>query len=220
MEEGAETEEAKPDKPDAGAKKGMSVDKQALILFAVLMLVFASFLVSYYYFKPSTSFKYGDFTVHKTKLEGTTVDFYLIPLKIGNNEPFNLMLRKDPREIENITFEVNGSFWGGMKGIWITTDANYTSDATIASGEIGRFVKGIGLRSDYALTSKIGDYPEITCSNATKEIRVVDLRLGNETRVYEQDNCLIVEGADYDGMVKAADKLVMGWLERLYLGSK
>ena len=213
MEEG---KEMGGDKPAPAVKKETPVEKQVIVLFAVLAIIFVSFLVSYQYFKPSNSFKYHDFTVYKQKLEGTTVDFYILPLKIGDKAPTNLMIRNDPREIENMTFEVNESFWRGMRGLLITTDVNYTSLATIAAGEIGSFVGLIGVEADYGFTTEIGGYPTITCADATNVTKVIDIRLGNETKVYSEGDCMIVEGVDYDSMIKASDKVVITWLERIY----
>jgi hypothetical protein len=104
----------------------------------------------------------------------------------------------------------------GMRALLITTEVNYTSLATIAAGEIGGFVKLIGLKTDYGFTTEVDGYTKITCADATNVTKVIDLRIGNETRVYSEGDCMIVEGTDYDSMIKASDKVVITWLERIY----
>ena len=98
----------------------------------------------------------------------------------------------------------------------MTTEVNYTSLATIAAGEIGNFVNIIGVKADYGFTTAVEGYTKITCADATNVTKVINFRLGNETRVYSEGGCMIVEGTDYDSMIKASDKVVITWLERIY----
>ena len=215
MESEAKKEGTAKSGPEKKGRLGRQ-GRQVIALFAVLILVLAAFIVSYNLFKSSSSFKYGDFKVYKTR-QGTTVDFYFIPVKTSSKNSFSIMMRNDPRKIENIMMNSSSIMWGSITKVIVTTNENYTSDAAIASGEIGRFSSGIGLNTSYALTSPLGDYPAITCQNATKATRVIDLRLGNQTRVYGEGYCIVAEGEDYPSMIKAAERLMIGWLNRLYI---
>ena len=45
--------------------------------------------------------------------------------------------------------------------------------------------------------------------------RVFFVNVVEETKVYEEGNCIIVQGADEEDIVKAADALIMHWLGRI-----
>jgi len=208
---------------DKGAKKIRlkPIEVQIIWLFVVLGLVLVSFLVSYKYFKPSTSFNYNEFTVFKSQIKGIAVDFYLIPIQVSGGKATNIVLRTDPRNTTGINYTLGDVSFGGISKIWLTTDPDYDSYAIIASKEIGAFTSTIGLSTSYALTKKkAGDFPTMTCANSTKEIRVIDLRIANSTSVYAEGNCIVVAGTDYPQLIAASDKLVLEWLNRLYKGSK
>ena len=208
------------EKESSHKKKGLKpIEVQIIWLFVILGLVLLSFLVSYQYFKPSSSFKYGDFTVFKSQIKGIDVNFYLIPLQVKGSKATNIVLRTDPRETSDLNFSLDDSSLGGISKVWLTTDPDYDSYAVIASKEIGAFTQIIGLSTSYALTKdKVEGFPLMTCANATKELRVIDLRITNSTSVYSEGDCIVVEGADYPQLIAASDKLVLEWLSKLYRG--
>ncbi|MEM2956043.1 MAG: hypothetical protein QW041_00485 [Candidatus Pacearchaeota archaeon] len=192
--------------------KTKKLEKQIIILFVVLGIVFLSFLAIYDIFKPKPYFTFSGFTVYKATIKGSNTVFYLIPISGGGGEG-QVMLRNDPRKL-NVSIEVNELF-SGIKKVWITVNSELSSDAILAANDLGMFTSRIGLNTDFALTNSTTDYPEITCENATKEIRVFLLDIGNETKVYEQENCIIVQGRNYEELIKAADALIMKWLIRI-----
>jgi hypothetical protein len=187
------------------------LEKQIIVMFIILALLLVSFLAAYELFKPKAYFKYEGLTVYMAKIQGVKTLFYVIPIS-GNGEKAEIVLRYDPREL-NVSVDVNESL-AGISHVWITYPP-YESDsnAVIAANDLGGFATKISLKTEYGMTDvNESDYPQITCENATKENRVFLITLGNETRVYERDNCVIVEGENYDGLVKAADALVLKWL--------
>ena len=199
-------------------------EKQVFILFGVLLLVFIGFLVSSQLFKTKitgqSSFVYKGFTVHKRDADKKyLVDFYYIPIRIftkTGQKDINIILRNDPRELEGLGVKINDSLLYS-KEVWVTTDVNYSSDAIIARGEVGSVPNAIGIITKYTFNvdNELG-YEKITCENATLKSRVIDIRLGNETKVYGENKCIIVEGANYTNMIKAADSLAFYWLDKLY----
>ncbi len=199
------------------SKKKMSLEMQVAVVFGVLFLILLSFFISYKFFKPSNSFEYGPFTVTKARLEGTIVDFYFIPISVAGDEPINLALRNDPREIENISLEVVNFTYSpySQRRIWLATDPDYEVDAIIARQEIGGFTNALGINTAYAFTEPSGSNPVRNCSDSKGNERVIELRLANSTKVYSEGSCIIVEGSDYDQMIKAADRFVVEWLFKL-----
>ncbi len=211
-------------KEEKPKKKAWTWEKQSMVLFGVLMVVFLVFIGAAYLgekFKDKgDSFEYNDFTVHKARLEGTTVDFYFIPINvIGVGEAVNVMFRSDPRDVENISLSLGGNALGGISKVWITTSPEYDSAAVIAQGEIGRMTAAVAITTGYALTEEVGEFPKKTCKDATDSVRVIDIRVGNETRVYSESegNCIVVEADNSEDTIKAADKLAYYWLEQLFI---
>ena len=197
------------------------VERQVIWLFVILGIVFigvvAGVIIKEKIAAKGESFEWNDFTVHKARLEGTIVDFYFIPIQVSGGQKGNVMFRSDPREIENITLEIESDLLKNITEIWVTTNPDYDSDAVIAAGEIGRLTAGVAIPTDYALTSEIGEFPKKTCEDATESIRIIDIRLGNQTRVYAEDNCIIIEADTNKGMIEAADRLAYHWLESLFI---
>ena len=48
-----------------------------------------------------------------------------------------------------------------------------------------------------------------TCEDSDEETTVIWLRIGNETAVFEEDGCLVVQGIDEMGIIAAADRLYL-----------
>ena len=215
--------EKKKHKKDAKTVKPKlkSIEKQVLVLFIVLIIIFGGFLIGIKISErikaKANTFEYKEFTVHKARLEGTIVDFYFIPIQVAGGVKTNLMFRTDPRELENLTVELNDSIFKKIKRVWITTNPEYDSDAIIAAGEIGRLTTNVDITTGYALTEEIGEFPKKTCEDATSTERVVDIRLGNQTKIYSEGNCIIVEAESNSGMIRAADKLAYYWFEQLFI---
>jgi len=208
-------------------KKGMkskkwklsSLEKQVIVLVVILILIFAGFLIAFKISKDIKAkgdhFEYKDFTVYEARLGN--VDFYVIPLVIEGGANVDAFFRSDPREVENITLELSKGAFGGISKVWMTTSPDYHSDAVIAQGEVGRVTAAVAISTSYAMTEEIGDFPKITCEDATANTRVIDIRRGNKTQVYSDGDCIIVEGETNNDMIRAADKLAYYWLETLFI---
>ena len=71
--------------------------------------------------------------------------------------------------------------------------------------------------SAVSVTESIGEYPQKTCDDVTDSVRVVDIRRGNETRIYSENGCIIIEGLEDNDMIRAADRLTYYWLDKLFI---
>ena len=188
------------------------LEKQIIVMFVVLGLVLLSFLAVYQIFKPKPYFKYEGFNIYRAKVPGSSQEFFLIPIS-GGGEKGRVVIRNDPRKL-NVSIEI-GDLLGGISKVWITVPPELSSDAVIAGNDLGMFTSRISLDTEFALTNSSTGFPEITCENATKETRVFLTDIGNETKVYAEGECIIVQGKNYDELLKAADALVMHWLLKL-----
>ena len=188
------------------------LEKQIIVLLVILGIILLSFLAVYQVLKPKPYFKYEGLTVYRAKVPNSVQEFFLIPIS-GGGEKSQVLIRNDPRKL-NVSIEI-GDLLGGISKVWITVPPELSSDAVIAGNDLGMFTSRISLDTEFALTNSSTGFPEITCANATKETRVFLTTIGNETKVYAEGDCIIVQGRNYDELLKAADALVMHWLLRL-----
>ena len=194
------------------------VEKQILIASVLFILLLGAVIGTYFLIKSSQQFKYHDYKVYKGRLEGINVNFYIVLIQTPAGSLAPVYLRSDPRTIENIPMDVDSSLYGGISKVWLTSDPEIPSESIIAKGQVGTFSTTIGLDTDYALTRDAQNFNEISCQNATSSVRVIEVRMANETRIYSEGKCIIIQGENEDSMIKAADRFVIVWLERLMTG--
>lgn len=101
---------------------------------------------------------------------------------------------------------------------WITVDPNYPGSVVLGGVEIAKVLGQIYEKSVKVAISKpheSSSEPIITCANATNNHLVVDLRLGNETKIFEHEGCIVVQGSDPVELLKASDRLAFELLDVL-----
>ena len=136
----------------------------------------------------------------------------------SSNEPFVLNLRNDPASLEDISVTGNlASRVIGSQGVFITIDpyTNLTSTTAIAALEIDGVIDNKLLYNKTvasAMTTEYLEYPVITCDMANNDYVVIYLVLGEQTAVYSDGYCIVVEGTDEEELIRAADRLVLNLL--------
>lgn len=197
------------------SSKFSKIEKQVLAVLAILALIVLISIGAYYAMKPKPAyFEYAPFKVYKKMLEGTSVNYYYIPFTNADGLMNQVAFRNDPRTLDDVSLNVSEELWRGISQVWVSTDPN-VSYASIPAGEIGRLSIAIGLNTSYAFSKNAGSYYSMNCDNATSEIRVIDIRVGDVAKVYSEGHCMIIEGKDDVEQSRAADKLAVTWLERL-----
>jgi len=139
---------------------------------------------------------------------------------------YELSLRKDPRELDNITvdLDINNITFVKSRTVYVTYNAsdpicqhNVISAADLANFllNFGNFdVKGAFMDKDYAEANKI---PYVTCENSPDNT-VIMVVAGNESRISKvKDRCYKIEYANCD-MVGVIDKFILSISEG-YLNS-
>ncbi len=158
----------------------------------------------------------GDkFSFRKEKIdEGLilhTLTAYSIYQRTGHK--YDISFRNNPKEIETIFIDDVRKNILGKERLYITLDPNYKGKAVVASVELGRVLGeaewGVfKIPTSAATIEKTNTtYPVVTCKDVNSRTGVIWLRLGNTTSVTSYKGCVIVEGTDYDNLIKAADKL-------------
>lgn len=184
-----------------------------ILVIVIILVVVLSVLWLYAYSKrrvESIVFEYNGFEIKR-------VDYgYQIKLFVGEQQyPTLIKVRNDPRELENISYDlgVNG-YLKGKKEIYVTIDPDegLTGKTTIAALEIDAafdnpFLFNITVKS--AFTKALKDNVVRRCEDGSGEEGVIWLRLGNVTRVSLDKSCVIIEGETEWDLIRAADSLVL-----------
>lgn len=153
---------------------------------------------------------------------GNTTDYY-VHTQV-DDEYYVITLRNGPWDVENVSLEkgieeaINRP--KGISWLYVTQDMELPEQTKqmsfIAAMEFGRVLGtneyGIfKIRTKSAFTSSTNEtikrgIPEKTCYDVDDRHAVIYLKLGEENRVYSDDECVIVEGVDAEGLIKTADK--------------
>ena len=186
----------------------------ALIIFAVINFKKPVLSNKYIYTSPSGE----QFQFFKSEIGNITqhiVTVYAID-KQNNKHQVDIPIINDPYLIEDIPIlnEVKTKILD-KDGVYITLDPYGSSKSVLAAIEINRVI----VTNDYGIfkiptqsaTFKPTNttFPYINCANATKQIGVIYLFVENKTRIASLGECVVVEGKDYDDLIKAADKLTL-----------
>tara|TARA_Y100000310_G_scaffold321361_1_gene378882 strand:+ start:309 stop:920 length:612 start_codon:yes stop_codon:yes gene_type:complete len=147
-------------------------------------------------------YKYSDTETYITLLTGI------------DGVEYTLGLRTDPLSLEDIPVigTLNTRIYDD-EIVYVTIDpfAGLTGQTVIAALEIDKvidneYLYGIPVMS--AMTNEYSDYPIRDCDDGTNTETIVYLTLGNETKVYTHDYCIIVMGTDEGEIIRAADRMV------------
>ena len=191
----------------------MKIKNRAIIYLVVLLLAVGS-LVYFADFSSNDYYQYatGDAVYDVYILNDHEVK---IPITLGSyGDEWTLVMRNDPASLEDISVygTLNTRIYDD-EAVFITIDPNagLSGKTTIAALEIDKVIDNediYGVPTYSAMTSEYGEYPVITCADANDEYTVIYLTLGEETMVYTQDYCIIVQGVDEDDLIRAADRMV------------
>ena len=186
----------------------------ALIIFAVINFKKPILSNKYVYTSPSGE----QFQFFKSEIGNITqhiVTIYAIDNQ-NNKHQVDIPIISDPYSIEDIPIlnEVKTKILD-KDGVYITLDPYGSSKSVLAAIEINR-VLGTNDYGVFKIPTQSATYkptnttfPYITCTDATKQIGVIYLLVENKTRIASLGECVVVEGKDYDDLIKAADKLTL-----------
>jgi hypothetical protein len=188
----------------------------AMIVFAVISFKKPIISNRYIYTSPSGE----QFEFFKSKTENIT--FHVLRVYTINKEgkhQYDIPFINDPYSLEKlpITGDVKNKILD-KQGIFITLDPYGSSKSVLAAIEINRVIGtndyGVFKIPTQTATYKVTNtsFPYKTCKDANNQIGVIYLFVGNYTRIVPYGECVIVEGKDYDELIKAADKLTLNLL--------
>ena len=211
-------------------KKEMSSQNKiiGIVLFAsFLLLILLAFLfvrssqgrIEEYYFEYN-----GVMFAPSKSGVGYDMEFYVNEAQY----PVKMSVRGDPRELEDVRIDIEKvkPMVVGKKQIYVTInpDDNLTGRTTVAAQEIDYFIDNpflfnIPVNSSFLIPyegseTPISEQAIKTCKDANDKTGVIWMRLGNETAVFEEDGCIVVQGKEPDEMeiIMAADRFYLTML--------
>ena len=181
--------------------------KQIIIIFIVLILG----LGAYYLYNSNNRenvFKYNGYDIYQTAPTVYNIKFFLK----NDINPHYISIRYDPRDLDYIKVEPDLKQRLLRDEVYITLSPELTSESVIGVAEIAKIVGNQFLFNTLvktALTYKKDDISVITCDNVTVKTSVMMLQLAEKTGVYEDSDCIIVEGPTEEEIIKASTKFIL-----------
>jgi len=186
----------------------MKSDNTTILAIIIVMVLIVSSAFTIYYVRNKEGYTYKDFKVEKTPTGWSVLAFV-------NEQPYLLNLRHDPKSIKDIPIEKNVRKQLLSKPtLYLTVHPNMTGNTVIAAIEIANIISrrlGIfNIETIGALTEFVPNNPTpiITCNSITQNKNVLWLRTGPETKVFLENECIIVQGTTEEEITKAADRLI------------
>ena len=143
----------------------------------------------------------------------------------GWKRTYLLLFHYTPDEVENITTMRNSkgetispNLFLNVNKVYITTDPDYPAEVILGAVEISKIVGQIYEKDVKGATTRQDnrtDAPVITCEDISSSARVIRLDIGDQTRIYSDKGCVIVEGTNPSEVVRASERLAYEMLKIL-----
>jgi len=200
-------------------KKQKHNDRMLIISIGIIVLLFAALLywaATRDRTEAPTTIVYRGFVFEKA---GNTWKTNFV---IGNSaenwtKNYEMFFHYNPYEVETVESMTSGGNRAAsrnlilpLRKIYITTDPDYPASVVLSGVEVAKVlgqIYGINTSSATIRPDNRSQSAIVTCANNTATTGIVYLKLGNSTRVYNEQNCVIVEGTDPVEMLKASEKL-------------
>src|SRR3989344_1851955 len=182
------------------------MEERTLMIIIAVVVVLAA-LSPLVIIKNPNKYDYNDFKIEKTSTGWMTWAY-------KGEQPYQLQLRHDPKTLEDILLDSEIRELVLSKPTLATTlDPNLTSRAVLGAIDIANIlgrrlglygIQVIGATTEFANN---GTYV-INCSDVQENLNVAVLKLGEETKVYLEDSCIILQGETEEDINRAADRFI------------
>src|SRR3989344_1255223 len=191
----------------------------AIIGFSLLILVVLSFFWVNYYSGNAHDYegKNGKFNFHKLEVSGIT--FYHISAFFDGTE-YLYGFRNHPSDLEDIYLENN--VYNKLNKDKENDVIYVTRDSTLGDVTGGRSTLAIsafeqiltGRESIYQFSNLSNVYttnvsaslPVITCEDVNEISSVIYVKIGQESKIYSQNGCIIIEGKGTEDLIRVSEK--------------
>ena len=138
---------------------------------------------------------------------------------------FDFYVHYTPDEVENIPTmrnsnneSVSPNLLLNVQTVYITTDPEYPAEVVLGGVEIAKVIAQIYGKEVKSATTRPDNRtkaPVITCDDLSASQRIILLNLGNETKIYSDHGCIVVQGTNATEVVKASERLAYEMLKIL-----
>lgn len=182
-----------------------------VFIFLIVVLVIITLIFIY---REITVIKEANFIYNNVEFkrvnEGGLIR-YRFPIYVNNADvPFFADLRNNPKDLEDIEYEPYvKNYIIGKKDVYITMDKNSTGISVIAYTSIKQFLGNPslwGINSTGTFTEKVGNYLMKTCEDTSETEGIVKFQIGEENRIYSEDECVILEYKNEDELIRVAER--------------
>jgi len=203
-------------------------EKKFLIVIGILAGLLIAIMAMVSLSHPKPYFNVDGITVTPMPLEGTNRTYYSFPISfvIGStlyNE--GMLVKVDPRKLENVTVSVNRQYFLSREPIVILFDPEAPPRIVESMYEIKRVGRILNMQLGMAITHESNESENrnvsvLNCNDTLDGMRILYLN-GNatETRVYE-DGCIKIEAPGYDELEKATDAFIWQWMLAIKVDNK
>ena len=188
-------------------EKNSKKQKKRLAYTLIILLVLSAIYASAYFLKQAKEKQYyNDFLVQKSELG------YMTKLYIANN-PYLIETKYHPMDVEDIKIDFNPkSVIKNKQHIYVAIDpydTRLTGKTTIAGMELKALIEPFFKTAvTSAFTKEKNNYTLKTCPEQNKTEAVFLLAIGNETKIFKNDNCIILEAITQEDLIKEADAVI------------
>ncbi len=211
-------------------KKDMDKDKVLVYGLIILLLIFGAFIIGVRFIKvqeeaPQVEVKtYNGFVFEKYGNIWVTTIRMSDWLK-GTERDYEILFHYTPDEVEHIPTiknvrneSISPNLFLDARKIYITTDPEYPAEVVLSGVEIAKIIGQVYEKQVKAAVTRPDnrtEAPVITCDDLANLVRVIELRLGNETKIFSEHGCIVVQGTDPGELLKAAERLTFELLKIL-----
>ena len=199
----------------------MKFEKKINIIVIILIIVLVVGVISLIFYQKfrykEVYFNYNGFDVHKMNTKNGV--FYYIQMFLENNaQPLVISTKYDPRTLENISVEGNIKKPIIKNELYVSFDEKTTGVSVIAGMEISKITGNSLLYNIPTHGAMISDFEgkNVTvknCNDVDNKTGVIWLKLSNETKIYNQNDCIIVEGINEYELIRGADRFILTLLD-------
>jgi len=179
--------------------------EQILVYLIAFVMIGSTFGVMFYGFSgTSTELTYGKFTFSReqspknkwyTKIDGKTIYFDYFPTEV---ESINLSQEISNRLLNSV--EIDFTYYVNDTKKDVIAYSGYDMQQQLVPKNI--YVRiGFTTKSEY-------NVPVITCEDATPAVPVLYLKRTNETKIYPEGNCVILEAATDLDILRLKDRIL------------
>lgn len=204
-------------------KSEISQKKLGIVTIAALGILVFMFVFLFNASNSSVDRLYFEYNGIKFNPSKTGVGFDMQFFVNDANYPTLMTVRNDPRKLEDIPIETDyvRNVVAGKNVVYITENPydDLKGPTLVAAREIAiplSLLYGAEVNKTLTQTSEELDIPLVdqtikTCEDSDENTLVILQRLGDETAVFEEEGCLVVQGKSPDEMeiIRAADRLYL-----------